>query len=233
MSLSAALLALRLPDLETSGPTQRLAGVRPPSMWQVLHKHRRVLVVLGSGIVAIAAVRSARQSIVPLWCEHIGLDASMTSIVYGISAAVDMAMFLPGGALVDRLGRVWGAVPPLIVLGLGFILLPLTHDLTGVIVVGIILGLGNGFSAGIVMTLGADNAPEQGRAQFLGGWRLCGDLGNALGPGVISLITLVASLGIASIAIGLIGWLGSGWLARWVGRFNSPIPTRSRVSSRE
>lgn len=226
MSLLAALLALQLPDLETSGGTQPLEGVRPPSMWQVLHRHRRVLIQLGSGIVAIAAVRSARQSIVPLWCEHIGLDASMTSIVYGISAAVDMAMFLPGGAMVDRLGRVWGAVPPLIVLGLGFVLLPLSHDLASVIAVGIVLGLGNGFSAGIVMTLGADNAPQEGRAQFLGGWRLCGDVGNAIGPGIISLITLVASLGVASVAIGVLGWIGSTWLARSIPRFNSPLGTR-------
>src|SRR5699024_4315067 len=180
------------------------------------------LAILGSGIAVISAVRAARQSIVPLWCEHLGMDASTTSLVYGISAAVDVAMFLPGGAVMDRMGRVWGAVPPLLVLGLGFVALPLSHDLPTVIAAGAVLGLGNGMSAGIVMTLGADNAPVHGRAQFLGGWRLCGDLGNAAGPGVISLVTLLAPLGIASMVIGGIGWLGAGWLARWIGQFNSP-----------
>lgn len=233
MSLCAALLALALPDLETSGPTAKLEGVRPPSIWQVIAQHRKVLIWLGSGVVAIAAVRSARQSIVPLWCEHIGLDAATTSIVYGISAAVDMAMFLPGGAMMDRFGRVFGAVPPLIVLGLGFMLLPLTDTIGAVIAVGVVLGFGNGFSSGIVMTLGADNAPDEGRAQFLGGWRLCGDLGNALGPAVISLITLFAPLAAASVAIGAIGWAGSGWLARWIPRFNSPSGSRTRKQGLE
>ncbi|HIT76143.1 MAG TPA: MFS transporter, partial [Candidatus Avipropionibacterium avicola] len=72
----------------------------------------------------------------------------------------------------------------------------------------------------------ADNAPQEGRAQFLGGWRLCGDVGNAIGPGIISLITLVASLGVASVAIGVLGWIGSTWLARSIPRFNSPLGTR-------
>lgn len=223
-SLLAAGLALSLRDLpvEPTPPTADGAPAPRKSMWQVLHEHRRVLLLLGSGIFVIAAVRSARQSIVPLWCEHLGLDAATTSLVYGISAAVDMAMFLPGGALMDRMGRVWGAVPPLFVLGIGFVLLPLSHDLPTVLAASCLLGLGNGFSSGIVMTLGADNAPAQGRAQFLGGWRLCADLGNAGGPLLISVFTLVASLGAASVAIGVLGWLGAGWLSRWIGRFNSP-----------
>ena len=221
-SLMAALLALALPDLPSEPSSDPATPAPRRSMWQVLYAHRRVLALLGSGIAVISAVRSARQSIVPLWCEHLSLDASTTSLVYGISAAVDVAMFLPGGAVMDRMGRVWGAVPPLMVLGLGFVLLPLSHDFVTVVAAGAVLGLGNGMSAGIVMTLGADNAPALGRAQFLGGWRLCADLGNAVGPGLISVVTLVASLGVASVVIGGVGWLGSLWLARWIGRFNSP-----------
>lgn len=235
-SLAAALLALTLRDLphEPAPPgTDATVPVRGETLWQVLHRHRRVLLLLGTGIFVIAAVRSARQSIVPLWCEHLQLDAATTSLVYGISAAVDMAMFLPGGALMDRLGRVWGAVPPLVVLGVGFVLLPLSHDLPTVIAASCLLGLGNGFSSGIVMTLGADNAPVQGRAQFLGGWRLCADLGNAGGPLLISAVTLVAPLAVASVVIGVLGWAGAAWLGRWIGRFNSPgQPGRTPAAAR-
>ena len=38
-------------------------------------------------------------------------------------------------------------------------------------------GLGNGFSTGIFMTLGGDFAPREGRGEFLGVWRLVGDVG--------------------------------------------------------
>ena len=53
------------------------------------------------------------------------------------------------------------------------------------------MGLGNGISAGVVMTLGADAAPPADRAQFIGGWRLCNDLGSAAGPLVIGAVSAV------------------------------------------
>ena len=78
----------------------------------------------------------------------------------------------------------------MIVLGLGFMLLPLTSGAVTVGLVAALMGLGNGISAGIVMTLGADASPADDRAQFLGGWRLCSDFGNAGGPLVISAVSL-------------------------------------------
>ena len=93
-----------------------------------------------------------------------------------------MLLFYPGGAIMDRFGRVFVAVPSMVVLGLGFLLLPLTSTAVGIGAVACLMGLGNGISAGIVMTLGADASPAGHRSQFLGGWRLCADLGNASGP---------------------------------------------------
>jgi hypothetical protein len=40
-----------------------------------------------------------------------------------------------------------------------------------------LIAAGNGLGSGIVMTLGADTAPTRGRSQYLGAWRLCGDVG--------------------------------------------------------
>ena len=78
------------------------------------------------------------------------------------------------------------------------------------------MGLGNGIAAGIVMTLGADASPADHRSQFLGGWRLCADLGNASGPLLISAVSLVAPLAVATMVMGALTVVGSGWLARWV-----------------
>ena len=88
-------------------------------MLSVLAEHRRVLLTLGIGVGIISAARSTRQSIVPLWAESSGIDAATTSAIFGISAAVDMLLFYPGGAIMDRFGRVYVAVPAMIVLGLG------------------------------------------------------------------------------------------------------------------
>jgi MFS family permease len=118
--------------------------------------------------------------------------------------------------IMDRFGRVWVAVPSMIVLGLGFLLLPLTSGPVTIGLIAALMGLGNGISAGIVMTLGADASPADARAQFLGGWRLCADFGNALGPLVISAVSLFAPLAVAALTMGAITWLGTGWLVKWV-----------------
>ena len=66
-------------------------------------------------------------------------------------------------------------------------------------------GVGNGIGAGILLTLGADVAPQQGRAQFLSGWRLMADVGNAAGPALVSLGTVLVSLGAAAVGLGVMG----------------------------
>ena len=217
MSLSAAVLTAFLPDVTRQSRSEQAAsGLRHRSVWSVLTEHRRVLLTLGLGVMVISAARSTRQSIIPLWAESQGLDAAATSIIYGVSAGVDMLLFYPGGAIMDRFGRVFVAVPSMVVLGLGFLLLPLASSAVGIGAVACLMGLGNGISAGIVMTLGADASPAGHRSQFLGGWRLFADLGNASGPLLISAVSLVAPLAVATMVMGALTVVGSGWLARWV-----------------
>ena len=233
MSLAAAVLTAFLPDITRQSRTeQAAAGVRHRSVWSVLAEHRRVLLTLGLGVMVISAARSTRQSIIPLWAESQGLDAATTSIIYGVSAGVDMLLFYPGGAIMDRFGRVFVAVPSMVVLGLGFLLLPLTSTAVGIGAVACLMGLGNGISAGIVMTLGADASPAGHRSQFLGGWRLCADLGNASGPLLISAVSLVAPLAVATMVMGALTVTGSGWLARWVPVYAAGPRTRLRGRAR-
>jgi MFS family permease len=228
MSIAAAFLTAFLPDVTRTHPaavTNHARGHR--SVISVLAEHRRILLTLGVGVLVISAARATRQSIVPLWAESIGVDAATTAVIFGISAGVDMLLFYPGGAIMDRFGRVYVAVPTMIVLGLGFVLLPLTTGATSVGLVAALMGLGNGVSSGIVLTLGADASPPQDRAQFLGGWRVCSDLGNAAGPLVISAVTAFAPLAAAAVTMGLLTWAGAGWLVKWVPAY---APRQRRTS---
>jgi hypothetical protein len=45
-----------------------------------------------------------------------------------------------------------------------------------------VLGVGNGLSSGILLTLGADVAPQDDPAPFLGSWRTLTDAGGAIAP---------------------------------------------------
>ncbi|MCW2810038.1 MAG: putative major facilitator superfamily transporter [Friedmanniella sp.] len=227
MSLSAAVLTAFLPDVTRDRrATHSREGRAHRSVFVVLAEHRRVLATLGVGILVLSAVRSARQSIVPLWAQSQGIDAATTSVIFGISSGVDMLLFYPGGAIMDRFGRVFVGVPSMLVLGLGFALLPLSHAPAPVALVAGLMGLGNGISAGIVMTLGADASPAVDRTQFLGGWRLCADLGNAGGPLVVGAVSLVAPLAAAALTMAGLSAVGAAWLGRWIPRSAVSIPRR-------
>jgi MFS family permease len=56
-----------------------------------------------------------------------------------------------------------------------------------------VLGVGNGLSSGILLTLGADVAPQDDPAAFLGSWRTLTDAGGAIAPLLVSAVAAVVS----------------------------------------
>lgn len=203
------------------------ARVRTTTL-QVLRDYRGIFTTLGIAVLLVGAVRGARQTVLPLWTEHLGYAPATTSLVFGLAGAVDMLLFYPAGKLMDRLGRLWVAVPSMLVMAVAMALLPFTQALGAVITVALVLGIGNGIGSGILMTLGADTAPEHARAQYLGIWRLFGDTGNAAGPLGVSLGAALGSLGGGIMAMGGVGALAAGALARWVPRWTDHANATTR-----
>ena len=222
VAAAAAVLAV-LPDPEVAaaprtGPT--------PTLRAVVRDHLRVLTTLGLAALAVQAVRQSRQTVLPLWCDQIGLDATTTSLVAGASGAVDMLLFYPAGSVMDRFGRVAVAVPSMLVLALGHALLPFTSTAWTVAAVGLVMGVGNGMGAGMVMTLGADASPPGGRAVFLGAWRLVTDTGVAAGPLAVGALAASASLTAATGGVAVLAVVAAAALARFVPRRPAVLPPR-------
>jgi MFS family permease len=226
--LVAAVLAcavlLSLPDLESVRRKRLARPVAVQSTRTVIREHLPVLRTLGVGALLVGAIRASRQVVIPLWAEHIGLDPQTISLIFGISGAVDMLLFYPAGSVMDRFGRKWVAVPSMTVLGLAHLLLPLTHSAGALTAVALLMGLGNGLGAGIIMTLGADASPPVGRAQFLGAFRLFADTGNAGGPFLLSAVTALTALGPAILVMGLTGWAAALAMNRWIPPRPHPHP---------
>jgi len=219
LSIAAGLLAQVMPDLSMESRTrQREVGFE--SVRSVLWAHRHTLLTLGVAVVVIGASRSVRNGLMPLWADHIGLSASTTSLIFAGAAFIDIVMFYPGGWLMDRRGRSVVAVP--VVLGVAFacLVLPQVTSAAGLAGVLALMAFANGLGSGIVMTLGADTAPPTGRAQYLGGWRLCGDLGNTGGPLLVSAVTTVAPLATACLVVGTLGLAGTVWVGYWTRRLD-------------
>ena len=215
----AASLAWRTPDLGSHHAESGAGASRVP-VRQVVARHRRVLLTVGLGVLAIGLARSSRVVVVPLWAEHIGLDVAQTSLVFAAAALVEVVLFWPAGTVMDRHGRVWVAVPVSLLMGAGLLCLPLTTSLLGVAALALLMGVGNGLGSGIVMTLGADAAPEAGRAPFLGVWRLLSLVGHNGASVVVAAVAAVASIGVASVTVGLLTLAGGAWLARWLPEYD-------------
>ena len=236
-SLVAAALSWRVPELDvpargaSSGPGgAALEAVLAPTVRSVMRSHVRIFVTVGIGVLLIAAVRATRQAVLPLWAEDIGLDASATAVIYGLSGAIDMLIFYPSGKVMDVKGRRWIAVPCMLIMGTALTLLPLTDDAVGLLLVALLIGFGNGIGSGIVMTLGADLSPSPGRPQFLGIWRLLTDFGTMGGPALLALVTALATLSAGIWSTAVLGFLGAGVLWYWIPRAapGSAEPARTR-----
>lgn len=183
---------------ELPGAAEIRAGEESHSLVAVLREHSGVLSRLGVATGAVGLIRGARGVVLPLWGEHLGFSPSTTALIFGLSGAIDMALFYPAGKVMDARGRLWIAIPSMLTMGLALALVPFTSTVMGLGAVALLLGLGNGMGSGVIMTLGADVAPPGARAQFLGAWRLLQDSGNALGP-----LTLAGGAALGTLAGGI------------------------------
>lgn len=197
-------------------PSTPPTGHPPLRVAAIVGTHRSTFLTAGLGAMAVGVLRAARQVVLPLWADSLGLDAAQVSLIFGFSAALDMTLFYPAGVASDRWGRKAVAVPCLTLMATGLVLVPLTDDFTGLTLAALLIGLGNGLGSGIVMTLGSDFAPTIGRAEFLGVWRLVSDVGTAGGPLLVAGVAAVSSLATASVTVGVVGLVGAAVVVRRV-----------------
>lgn len=219
-AIATGLLLFFVPDEEKAGdrPADRRGGTSVRAMFT---EHRGLFLTLGLAVLAVGAVRGARETVLPLWAAHIGLSATATSLVFGVANAVDMSLFYPSGHVMDRLGRLSVAIPAMTLLGAGMMVLPLSTGVLAFGAVAIVMSIGNGIGSGIVMTIGVDVAPARGRTTFLSIWRLLADTGNAAGPLVPALVAAVATLALGIPVTGLVGIAAAVGLGRWLPRYST------------
>lgn len=219
---TAFLLALLFFLVGRRNPTGEGEATQPPTddrpsvatqfatAWKVSRDRAGPVLLAGTGILILQLLRASRAVILPLWGESLGLSASLIGTVMSLGAGFDLALFLPAGIIMDRAGRKTAGSLCLGGFSLGILILAVSGGVPGYVLAALLIGLGNGFGAGINMTIGTDLAPNGAISEFLGAWRLIGDTGSTAGPGVAGVATAVAGLvagGLALAGIGLVGFL--------------------------
>ncbi|SKA86904.1 Predicted arabinose efflux permease, MFS family [Agreia bicolorata] len=224
----AAALARAQGTHETEG--EHLVAEESHGLFRTVWNFRGVLVRLGTGVAILGALRASRSVILPLWAVSLGLPESTTALIIGLGGAMDFALFYASGQVMDRFGRLWSVVPSMLGMGIGLFVLAFTHDLQHAVgwFIGVtaVTGLANGIGSGILMTLGADLAPKDDPAPFLGAFRFTGDAGTAAAPLLVSLIVAVATLSLSTAIMGVVGVLGAGLMLRYVPRYVPRRPGR-------
>ena len=71
-----------------------------------------------------------------------------------------------------------------------------------------LIGLGNGFGAGINMIFGTDLAPRNAASAFIGLWRLFSDVGQTLGPVLVGALASATGLAGSLYIIAGVGAIG-------------------------
>lgn len=192
--VAGALPAGRRTDEPTRGdekPIVRLKSDVPLSL----------MLRYGSGPILYTAARTGRMLLLPL----VGLAADMSpariGLLVSLTAAADVLVAPASGPIMDRRGRLATIVPAFTLMTLGFVVLGLASSGWMLAVAAIILGLGNGISSGLLLTLGTDLAPAGNEGPFLGRFGAINDVGRLLGPFLVGLLGEQLGLGAAALTL--------------------------------
>ncbi|WP_219416614.1 MFS transporter [Pseudonocardia nigra] len=231
--LVAGALMAAMPDVTARAP----GAPQARSLRACVAAHRKVLGTLGAATMLMGAARASRTAVLPLWAEHIGLDPVTTSLLFGLGAALDVALSYPAGRWMDLRGRRSLAAASLVGFTAAHLVLPLAGGVVALGAVSALMGVANGLGNGLIMTIGTDAAPDDARAEFLGAWRLCHDLGMLGGPLLIGAVSGAATLGAAALVMGGLSAVGAGGMARWVprrraGQSSDSVPDSARPSAK-
>ncbi len=216
--ITAGLLAgIGLIPLLAATSVQPAAQPDRLSLRQVLARHWRLLLIATAGPILIMAARRGRAVVLPLIGDDLGLSPTAVGVLVSISTGADLLLFPVAGYLMDSFGRLTAIIPAFSLMGIGLFALAVAESGTTVAVAGAVIGIGNGLSAGTMMTLGADLAPEDSTGQFLAGFASLQDWGSILGPLLVGWTATAIGLGASAAVLGVIIFIGLGLIVRNIG----------------
>jgi MFS family permease len=83
---AAAALSVAIPDLVAKPTADDHVSLREATLRSIAISHAGIFRSVGMGVLLLSALRATRQVVIPLWAEHVGMDATQASLIYGLSA---------------------------------------------------------------------------------------------------------------------------------------------------
>lgn len=214
---------------EAGGSRFERPPVAPGSVRAALRRHTGLLLLAGIGSALVMAGREGRNVVVPLIGDDLGLSSTAVGALVAIGTGADLLLFPIAGWLMDRFGRLYAIVPAFSLVGLGLLVLGTWYSGTGAVVAGVIMGIGNGMSAGTMLTLGGDLAPRDA-GPFLAALGTLHDAGVVVGSLVVGAFADTAGLATSAVVLAGIMFASVVWMVVAVG--DSARPTRPWIVGR-
>ena len=182
-----------------------------------LRKHRRALVIGGIGPALVMSVRQGRLIILPLMGNALDLSNTSIGILVAVGTGADLLLFPVAGHLMDRYGRLTAIVPAFSLIGIGLLMLSTADTAAMVTIAGAVMGIGNGMSAGTMLTLGTDLAPDDSPGQFLSALASVQNLGRILGPLIVGWFADAVGLRASAVALAVVMFVAITWIVVLIG----------------
>lgn len=171
---------------------------------ETLRPYWRHLARSSVGPALIIAARRGRLIVIPLIADDLGLSATAVGLIVAVGTGADLLLFPVSGYVMDRFGRLYATIPAFGMMAVGLLILGTVDSAAGVTLAGAVIGVGNGMSAGTLLTLGSDLAPPDIRAAFLAGFGSLQDLGGVLGPIIVGWSADAIGLEASAVALAVV-----------------------------
>lgn len=215
--VAGALAGVGVVPLLAADPVEPVARADRLPLREVFRRHWRLLLLATSGPILIMAARRGRNVVLPLIGDELGMSPTAVGLMVSVGTGADLVLFPVAGWLMDRFGRLTAIVPAFCLMGLGLALLALADTGVQVALAGGVIGIGNGLSAGSMMTIGADLAPEDSTSQFLAAFASLQDWGSILGPLMVGWVASSIGLSASAGALAIVIFIGVALIVRTIG----------------
>ena len=207
-----------LPDVEAARGAERglIDGVRT---------HWKRILWVGLVPLLVMTAREGRFVVLPFIADDLGVSPTEIGALVAITTGADLALFPVAGWILDRYGRLNAMVPAFILVAIGLVLLAMADDTMGVVVAGVVMGVGNGLSAGTMLTLGSDLAPADAAGPFLAGLSLLQGGGNVVGPLIVGIVGESLGLSAAAVALAIVLTIAVVYLVTVIGETSAVAAT--------
>ncbi len=155
--------------------------------------------------------------VVPLIGDQLGLSPTAVGALVAVGTGADLLLFPVSGMVMDRHGRLAAMVPAFGLLGVGLLLLSMADGTGMVVVAGVVMGVGNGMSAGTMLTLSSDLAPAEEPGPFLAAMAAMQDSGRVAGPLLVGWFAAAAGLDTSALVLAVAMFAGIAWIVVVVG----------------